>query len=59
MRVKNKSKSESESQTSNIGFNEVKKVDPNILIHTHGNLLILNWQNVDHENILKKLICLT
>ena len=29
------------------------KVDPNILIHIYGNLLIINWQNADHEYISK------
>ena len=41
---------ESERYTENANVLK-NKVDPNILIHIYGNLLISNWQNVDHKNI--------
>ena len=61
VRVKNewKVKVKSESEKLNIGFNEVERVDQNKLTNIHVNLLIFDWQKVDHEDIFKKLIWLT
>ena len=33
----------------------MKKVDQNKLTNIHCNSLIFYWQNVDHEDILKKV----
>ena len=54
-----KGKVKSESEKLNIGVNEVKKVDQNKLTNIHGYSFTFDWQNINHEDILKKLICLT
>ena len=48
-----------ESEKLNIGFSELKNVDQNKLTNEYVNSLIFDWQNVDHEDMFKKLLCLT